>query len=177
MAIQDMMSGLTGGALGGNSGGGKGGYEEITLPTAEFIESDQTSLSAGKFNQLGFHRVGANREEEVGQNTSKYEAMEQGRPYIDLQNGTPSAVDGVIRIRHEDPYGDDGTTIKQERTEEFRQSTKSERIVLPRATSQGHKPVSEEARISIYFKPDNDGVTVSASNSIIRLPISRRKVA
>jgi len=169
-AVQNSVQALSGGNQ-------RSSGNQVTLTRAQFFDSNQDNLKSGKFNLLGAYTVGAKREMEVGNGTNALESMEQGRPFMDFQNTNSNPVDGMVRIRHEDPYGNNGRTILEERTEEFRESDKQQRIVLPRASSQGHPRVSEDSRIGIYLDPDTDNATVSASNSKIRLPTTRYSAA
>jgi len=159
-----------------SSGSNLGAGNPVTLTQDQFYTSDQSNLDSGKYNLLGAFEVGAKRQAEVGQGNRSLEGIEQGRPFIDFQDGTPEPVDGDVRVRHEDPYGNNGRTIIEERTEEFRTEDKNQRIVLPRASTQGFPMVTEDSRIAIYLNPDVDGATVNASNSKVRLPITRYNV-
>jgi len=174
MAILDQVMNAVNGDQGNTNPNAVG--NPVTLTREEFFTNDQTALDAGKYNLLGAFEVGAKRQAEYGQGTRQLEGIEQGRPFIDFQDTTPSNVDGDVRLRHEDPYGNNGVTILEERSEEFRQSDKNQRIVLPRASSQGFPRVSEDSRLALYFDPDTDGVTVSASETTVRLPITRYQV-
>jgi len=175
MGITNQIQGALNQVQGQGSGNGPG--SQVTLTRSQFFDSNQSNLKAGKDNLLGAYTVGAKREMEAGQGDNSLEAMEQGRPFMDFQNTGGSAVDGMVKIRHEDPYGNNGSLIFEERTEEFRQSDKQQRIVLPRASTNGFPKVSEDSRIGIYLDPDSDDVTVSASKSKIRLPVTRYSVA
>jgi len=146
---------------------GMTGFEK-TLDTSDFFTSD-VSVSSGKYNLLGYYTVGAQQLVELGQGTNKLEPMEQGRPFVKLQNSSPSVLDGFIKLTHESAQGTETQKIIEERTEAFNESTKSERIVMPRASTRGFSKVKEDSKIGFYFKPDSDG-TVSQSDCTVRIP-------
>lgn len=171
------MNGILGNLLGG-LGGDRGldpnrGYKK-TLKTSDFFTTDKTCV-AGEYTLLGYYTIGAQQLATVGQGKGTDDPMQQGRIFIDIKSEdvTPLEINGFIKITHESAQGTMTRKILEERTEELRQSTRSERLCLPCATEVGFPPVKEDSKIGIYLKVDDaDVVGYDSGETDIRLPIT-----
>jgi hypothetical protein len=149
------------------------GYKKM-LKTADFFKADK-NCEAGQYTLLGYYTVGAQQLACVGQGAKATNPMQQGRPYIKVMSNdvTPIEVVGWIKITHESAQGTNTQKILEERTEEFNQSTRSERLCLPCQTEVGFLPVKQDSKIGIYFKPDGtDEIGFDTGETDIRLPIT-----
>jgi len=173
------MDGILGNLLGGLGGGGQRyldpnkGYKK-TLKTSDFFTADKTGV-ADEYILLGYYTVGAQQLATVGQGKGTDDPMRQGRILIDIKSNdtTPIEINGFIKITHESAQGTMTRKILEERTEELRQSTRSERLCLPCATEVGFPPVKEDSKIGIYLKIDSaDDVGFDTGETDIRLPIT-----
>lgn len=173
--LGNLVGGRLGQALSGNSQNQKASKRskfERTLRTADFFDSDTNTLPADKYNQLGTFEISAQLEATLGQGDASLSPEAQGRPLIDVQNDSPGDYDGFIKLTHENATGNSVDVVVERRTEEFRVSTRSERIVMPRATAkQGVDRLEQDEQIGLYFKPDSSDV-VSASDTQMELPVT-----
>lgn len=174
-----MLDNLVGGRLGNALSGGsnqknqrKRSKFERTLRIADFFDSNTNSLPADKYSQLGTFEIKAQLEATLGQGDASLSPEAQGRPLIDIQDDAGNNEDGFIKLTHENATGNSVDVVLEKRTEEFRVSTRSERIVMPRATAkQGVDRLEQDEQIGLYFKPDSSDV-VSSSKSEMELPVT-----
>jgi len=170
------LSGLVGGKLGQMVSGGNqkkrsnGQEYERILKETDFFTGTTNTLSSGKYHQLGVYSIPPQLEAELGQGDQSLDPMEQGRPYFEVQNGSAAVQPGFLKLTHENSTGNDKNTVVERRSEEFNQSTRSERIVMPKATTKsGISKQGEDDAFGLYFKPDSD-TNVDASNSTGQIP-------
>jgi len=133
-------------------------------------------LTGNGFELIGEYQVGARQEVEFGQGTNRLHPMEQGRPYMDLQDGNSSAISGTVRFLH--VSAQDGRTIKIRDidTETLRESTKSERDVFERSRSRGKEAAARDSFLRIKLNADDTGNgTLSKSKSTYKVPVTVRE--
>lgn len=171
MVLQELNQ-VAGNLFGGGGNGGVQGRSAFsrTLRLADFTGSDVTAPDSSKYTKIGDYTVGAQQVAEYGQGDSSLDPKEQGLVNINLRDSNDSAIDGFVKLTHESAQGTRTVVVMEERTEELRQSTRTERVVLPRASSQGHPRVREDSKLSLYFQPDSDSTTVDTTHSVVRLP-------
>lgn len=143
---------------------------ERTLTKNDLMDGD-VSVKSGKWIEIGSFQLGDRQAGEVGQGTSRLDPMEQGRPYFKIQNDSPSVISGMIQIKHESPQGEQTPLVLRRKNSEFNESTPTERIVLPRVSSdkQNVRPAGPKSYITIYMKADSDD-TISKSDTTLDLP-------
>ena len=149
------------------------GYKKM-LKTSDFFTADK-SCASGQYTLLGYYTVGAQQLACVGQGAKGVNPMQQGRPYIIMytNDATPVQKEGWIKVTHESAQGTNTAKILEERTEEFTQSTRSERLCLPCQTEVGFLPVKQDSKIGLYFKPDATcTIGFDTGETDIRLPIT-----
>jgi len=183
MVIQQLANTVTN-ALGGNANGsksqlgsqtptyrGKRGYPR-TLRTSDFF-SGQVNISTGKFEELGKFIVGAKQFAEVGFGDPTLDPQEQGRPQIDLQDGSSNVIEGTIRVTHESAQGTQEFKILEKPLDTLREGTRSERLVQPRASTAGYPRVGEDSKIGLFVNAtNNQNGNVDDANSTVRLPVT-----
>lgn len=171
------MDGLLGNLLGGLGGGGgqRGKGYKKTLKEADFFTADVTTV-AGQYVLVGYYTVGAKQVVTVGQGGPNEDPMLQGRVKLDAEAAAAGgAVEGWFKITHESAQGTRTEKILEERTDELRQATRSERLCLPRADMMGFTPVGEDSKIGVYFKADAAatlGYDAAAPETEFLLPIT-----
>ena len=95
--------------------------------------------------------------------------------YMDLQNGTPAAIDGEIRFvvysDSEDEVPIVGSTYPTEELREAASDARTERPVLPLQLPGAGK----DKAIAVQMKADSgsDGETISASDSSVSVPYTQ----
>lgn len=173
MVLNRLLSqaGLDLGDQKGTSGIPSGFQSSKTTLNESNLMSGDVSIKSGKYILLGEYQIGAQQYGEAGQGDSSLDPMEQGRPYFKIQNSSPSVLKGWIKVTHESAQGGTVVKVAELRSEELNNSTKSERIVLPKSTSKGKPPVQEDSYIRIYMKADSDD-TVSQSDTTLRMPVT-----
>jgi len=144
-----------------------------TLTEDDLMDGD-VSITAGEKELIGRFVVPSQTFAETGQGDPSLDPQEQGRPLIDLQDSNASDdVLGEIEIRHESATGKTSLRVVNDTLGAFRTSTRSERLVLPRARTSNVNPVREDSQISLFFIPSAVGTgTVSKSDTKIELPIT-----
>lgn len=128
------------------------------------------SVLAGEYTTIARYDVPASTQISWGYGKAS-NPENQGYLYVDLQNGTPAAVEGTVRLAQESPTGRrtlvvadyDSTTLDASK------SDRTQRVPLP---EQVDKPlVTQDSRIVVQLKPGADD-TVDAGNSDVIFPVT-----
>lgn len=170
-AIQNALG--MGGGNGSSDGPtyrGKKGYRR-TLQQDDFFTSN-VSYTTGTWEEAGAFTVGAKQFAEVGQGSSNLDPQEQGRVRVHLEDTADTTLNGSVRITHRNATSTQEFKIVEENLGEIDQSTRSERVVAPRASTQGFPRVSEDSDIVLKFNATNGNGTLETTDSIVRLPIT-----
>lgn len=140
----------------------------------EFNVSDFDSfggdVTAGKWTEMGRFRIPSDTEYSWGFGTAK-NPSNQGYLYVDLQNGTPAAVEGQIRFVVESSTGRRTEVVADYDTEKLDASKSNREQMVPLPEQVGSSLASEDAYLVVKMNPDADD-TINAANSDVIIPVT-----
>lgn len=125
-------------------------------------------VTDGKFVEIARFRVPANTEYSWGYGKAN-NPENQGYLYVDLQNGTPAAVDGTIRFVIESSTGRRTEVVQDFDTERLDASKTDRGMMVPFPEQVGSAVASEDAYMTLRMDP-NANDTVNAANSDVIIP-------
>lgn len=127
-------------------------------------------VTEGKFVEIARFKVPADTEYSFGYGAAR-NPENQGYIYIDLQNGTPGAVEGTLRLKVESSTGRNAEVVKDLDTEtlDATKTNREEKVPLP---EQVDSPVAtQDAYLVMELNPSNDD-TIDQTESDIIVPIT-----
>jgi len=127
-------------------------------------------VNAGQFSTIASYDVPASTEISWGYGKAN-NPENQGYLYVDLQNATPAAVEGTLRLAQESPTGRRTLVVADfdTTTLDASKSDRTQRIPLP---EQVDKPVvTQDSRIVVQLKPTADD-TVDEGQSDVIFPVT-----
>ena len=138
----------------------------------EFSVSDFDSfggdVTSGKFTEVARFQVPADTEYSWGY--GRADAPEnQGYLYVDLQNGTPAAVEGTIRFVVESSTGRKTEVVADYDTERLDASKTNREQQVPFPEQIGSAVATQDAYLVIKMDPSADD-TISSANSDVIIP-------
>lgn len=127
-------------------------------------------VTAGKYTEIGRFRVPSSTEYAFGYGRAA-NPENQGYLYVDLQNKTPAAVEGTIRLELQSATGRTSTVIADFDTEKLDASKtdRTQQVPLPEQVSD--PLASEDSFLVLKFDPNTDD-TVSAADSEVIIPVT-----
>lgn len=128
------------------------------------------AVTSGKWTEVSRFRVPADTEYSWGYGTAK-NATNQGYLYVDLQNGTPAAVEGQIRFVIESSTGRKTEVVADFDTEKLDASKTNREQMVPFPEQVGSSIATEDAYIVMQMNPSADD-TVDSANSDVIIPVT-----
>lgn len=127
-------------------------------------------VTDGKYTEIARFTVPASTEYAWGYGSAA-NPRNQGYLYVDLQNSTPSAVEGSIRFKQETPTGRGSEVVADFDTERLDASKTNNEQMVPFPEQVSHDKVSKDSHLVVEMDPDaND--TISSSDSDIIIPVT-----
>lgn len=178
--LQNLLKGAASAAVPSGAGTGLGFTTnpvgvpfKKTLTVSDFsgIGDGDVTVTAGTYTTIGTYTVGAQRAATVGQGSIQNDPVNQGKIFIDLEDGTAADLDGWVRVVLANANETRTEVVLELRTERLSENPTDD-------TKWFHQPefplkVGEDSKILIQFKADGSGTkTVSATNSKIYLDIT-----
>lgn len=138
---------------------------ELNISDFDSFGGDVTS---GKFTEIGRYKVDADTEYSFGYGSAE-NPDNQGHIYVDLQNGTPSAVEGTIRFVVESSTGRKTHVVADFDTERLDASKTNKEQMVPFPEQVSAPLATQDAYLVVKFDPSaND--TISSANSDVIIP-------
>jgi len=167
------MFGITGSNLAETVGVDPGSAQRKGF-TREFNVGDFDTfggdVTAGKFTEIARFEVPADTEYSFGSGSAKHEAN-QGFVYVDLQDGVPAAVEGILRFKVESSTGRKSEVVKDLDTDRLDASKTDRTLMVPLPEQVGSSLATENAYLVLELDPDADG-TVASANCDVIVPVT-----
>lgn len=127
-------------------------------------------VTAGKFTEIGRFEVPSSTEYSWGYGRAS-NPENQGYLYVDLQNGTPAAVEGTIRFTLQSATGRQEIVVADFDTEKLDASKTDRQQQVPFPEQVGTPKASEDSFIVVKFDPASND-TVDETESEVILPVT-----
>lgn len=136
------------------------------LTENEMIDAASVDVLAGQFVKLGERKVEAGELITIGFGMQSGQQSAQGRIYMDIQNSTPAALEGTLRLSVYSPQDRPLKIMGEWRTETLRTGAgdRTQQVPLPENLTW----LSEDKKLVLEFEADASG-TVSKTNTNILL--------
>lgn len=125
-------------------------------------------VTDGKYTEIARFQVPADTEYSWGYGAAR-NPENQGYLYIDLQNGTPAAVDGQIRFVVESSTGRKTEVVADYDTERLDASKTNREQMVPFPEQVGSALATQDAYLVIKLDPKADD-TIDSANSEVIIP-------
>lgn len=152
-------------------GGGEQKFRKY-LKKHHFTESGTETFDVGPddFTKIGEFVVPAQEQYRWGYGSAEYDTN-QGYIYVDLQNSTPAAIQGSLRIQQRDAQSRNIITVEELDLEPLRasKSDRTQMVPLPEQTSQ--PKVGRDSRLTLAASSEASD-TVDWANSEVIAPVA-----
>lgn len=144
--------------------------KELNISDFDSFGGDVTS---GKHTEIAKKKIPADTEWAWGKGAAKFQ-RNQGYLYVDLQNGTPAAVEGIIRFLTESSTTRDQTFVEDFDTERLDASKTQTDNMVP--FPEQNVLATEDSYLVITMDP-NSTDTISSANSDVIIPATEYDVS
>jgi hypothetical protein len=136
----------------------------------ENFDSFGGDVTPGKFIELARFQVPSDTEYAIGYGRAA-NPENQGYQFVDLQDGTPSAVEGTLRYKVESSTGRQSEVVADFDTERLSASKTNREQQVPLPEQVGSSLATEDSFIVLELDAASSA-TVSASNSEVIIPLT-----
>lgn len=127
-------------------------------------------VTDGKFTEIARFQVPADTEYSWGYGAASAPSN-QGHLYVDLQNATPAAVEGIIRFVVESSTGRKTEVVADFDTERLDASKTNREQMVPFPEQVGSALATQDAHLVIQMDPDAAD-TIDSGNSDVIIPVT-----
>lgn len=147
-------------------------YRSAFIAT-DLISAATVACTAGQYNKLGEYQVQAGELVGLGFGEQSGQENATGRLYMLLQNATPAAVNGTVRLQAYTPQNRPLEILAEFRTEAISQNATDRTKQMPLPFNNIF--LSEDKKIFLEFNPDSTQ-TLTRANCTINMDITRSVV-
>lgn len=127
-------------------------------------------VESGKFNEIARFQIPASTEYSWGYGSAE-NPQNQGYLYVDLQNSTPSAIEGTIRFELESATGRNSQVVADFDTTRLDASKTDKQLMVPFPEQVSHPKVEKDQHLAIYLDADSTD-TVDSGQSEVIVPVT-----
>lgn len=127
-------------------------------------------VQSGKWVEIGRFTVPASTEYSWGYGSAA-NPENQGYLYVDLQNGTPNAVEGTIRFLQRSATGRNSEVIADFDTTRLDASKSDKALMVPFPEQVNHDLVTQDSHLTVELNA-NSSDTVDAGQSEVIIPVT-----
>lgn len=135
------------------------------LTESDLISSATVNTIAGQFVTLGKLKIEAGELLTIGYGQKSGQDNAVGRIYMDLQNSTPAAVNGTVRLSIYSPQNRPLTILGEWRSETLRFGANDRAMQVPLPENMNW--LSEDKQLVLEFEADANGVVDKSKSNIL----------